>query len=142
VSEQIVTPPVTEAEQAEMDRLVAELYKAGYVNLDQFTYQRSGRVLRVGARVRHGGEQYPEAFLHGTGNVVALVHRPNSGWSRQWRMPDIELVVLRDRARFASRLSQLAHYHVEVIPDAGEVERALDELIELAEQGGLHDASE
>jgi hypothetical protein len=76
---------------------------------------RSGRVLRVGTRVRHNGERYPEALEHGTGNVVALLHKPDSAWSRSYRAPDIELVVLSDRPRFDTRLSRVAHYHVEVI---------------------------
>lgn len=109
---------VTSVEQAEADRMVADLHASGYVDLDSYTYPQSGRVLHVGARVRHIGEQYPEALRDGTGNVVALLHRPDSPWSRSWRMPDIELVTLSDRPRFETRLSQLAHYHVEVIEGA------------------------
>lgn len=106
------------SEQTEVDRMVAELRKHGYVDLDEYVYPRSGRRLRVGARVRHGGEQYPEALQYGTGNVVALMHRPDSAWSHSWRMPDIEMVMLRDKPRFGeSRLSGLAHYHVEVIEE-------------------------
>lgn len=108
---------LTNAEQAEVDRMLAEFHGAGYVHLAEYTYPRSGRQLRVGARIRHGGEQYPEALMHGTGYVVALVHKPDSPWSRSWRMPDIELIMLRDRPRFDSRLSQVAHYHVEVIEE-------------------------
>lgn len=110
---------IESTEQAEVDRMVAGLREHGYVDLDEFTYPWSGRVLRVGARVRHVGELHPEALERGTGNVVALLHRPDSAWSRSWRQRDIELVMLRDRERFngAGRLSQVAHYHVEVIEE-------------------------
>lgn len=104
-------------EQAEVDRVVAELHERGYVDLDEYVYPR-GAVLRVGTRVRHSGERYPEALEHGTGNVVALLHRPDSAWSRSWRMPDIELVVLSDRPRLGDhRLYQVAQYHVAVIEE-------------------------
>jgi len=106
-------------ERAEISRMTTQLREHGYVDLDEYTYPRSGRVLRVGSRIRHGGEQYPEALTHGTGNVVALLHKPDSAWSRSYRAPDIELVVLHDRPRSESRLSQLAQYHVEVIEEEG-----------------------
>lgn len=86
-------------------------------NLAEHVYP-SGRRLHVGARVRHIGEQYPEAFRSGTGTVAALLHKPRSGWSQSHGQPDIELVMLRDKPRFEGddgRLSQVAHYHVEVI---------------------------
>lgn len=111
-----MAPKVESTEQAEIARMVAELHERGYVDLAEYTYP-SARVLRVGTRLRHGGEQYPEALMHGTGHVVALTHRPDSAWSLSWRMPDIELVMLRDKDRSGSRLSQVAHYHVDVIEE-------------------------
>lgn len=113
---------IESTEQAEVDRMLAELHEHGYVDLAEYTYPRSGRVLRVGARVRHRNEQYWQAIERGTGNVVGLVHKPDSPWSRSWRMADVELIMLRDEERFGTRLSQVAHYHVEVIED-GRAER-------------------
>lgn len=108
------------AEQAEVDRMVAELHAHGYVDLPEYVYPRSGRRLCVGARVRHCGEQWPEALMDGTGHVVALLHKPDSPWSRSYGMPDIELVMVSDRPRFDRRLFQVAQYHVEVIETGAE----------------------
>jgi hypothetical protein len=110
---------LTEAEQAEVDQKVAELHENGYVHLAEYTYPRSGKTLQVGSRVRHRGQLWSDAILYGTGHVVALMHKPNSGWSRSWGMPDVELIVLRDREQFGSRLSQVAQYHVEVTEGVG-----------------------
>lgn len=111
------TAELTDAERTELAAKVAELHAAGYVDLPEFTYPRSGKVLRVGTRVRHSGEQYWEALERGTGNVVALTHKPDSSWSRSWGMPDVELVIARDKARLGSRLSQIAQYHVAMIEE-------------------------
>lgn len=107
-----VAEPI-EAELAGIDRMVAELHTRGYVDLDEHTYPRTGKVLQVGARVRHCGEQYWQAYQRGTGNVVALLHKPNSSWSRSYGTADVELIMLRDTESVAgSRLPQVAQYHV------------------------------
>lgn len=102
-------PAMTDAEAAELARLVADLHESGYRDIAEH------KNLRVGTRIRHRGEQYPQAYEHGTGVVVALTEKPDSRWSQSWRMPDVELVMLRDTAQFGSRLSQLGQYHVEVV---------------------------
>lgn len=107
----------TEAEAAEIAAVVAELREHGYQDLDEYVYPRSGLVLRVGTRVRRQVEEYPEALRRGTGNVVALLHKPGSSWSRKYGIPDVEMVMLSDTARFGSRLSQLAQYHVAVMEE-------------------------
>lgn len=102
-------PAMTDAESAELARMVADLHAHGYRDIAE----HNG--LYVGARIRCGNEEHPQAYDHGTGVIVALTEKPNSTWSQSWKMPDVELVMLRDEAQFGSRLSQVAQYHVEVV---------------------------
>lgn len=99
---------LTPQETAELADMLATLRAAGY----QTTGQHGA--LRPGTRIRHRGQQYPDAYRHGTGTVVAITHKPNSGWSEVWGKPDVELIMLRDAALWegASRLARLAQYHV------------------------------
>lgn len=102
-------PDLTPEETARLAVMVDQLHLDGYVDIEEH------KGLRVGAWIRHRNQQYYEAIVNGTGAVLALVEKPDSPWSREWRMPDIELVMLRDKEQFGSRLSQLAQYHVEVV---------------------------
>lgn len=102
---------LTPEERDEAALLLANLRSRGYVDRERFNE------LVPGARVRHRGHQYPEAYPTGTGVVVGIVERPDSAWSQSWRMPDIEMVVAWDRPAFlgASRLSTVAQYHVYLV---------------------------
>lgn len=105
---------MTPAEEVELAEMLAELHDNGYHDI---TEHKSFSV-RVGARIRHRGHQWAKAYTEGTGFIVALTQKPHSLWSREWRMPDIELIALWDKPRpfeDSSRLSGLAQYHVEVI---------------------------
>ncbi|GIM88859.1 hypothetical protein [Paractinoplanes toevensis] len=97
-----MTATLTPAEQQEAERLLAGLHDRGYIDYEQH------KTLTAGARVRHRGQQYPEAYRDGTGNIVAVTARNER---------DVELVVAYDKPRFEgmSRLTVLADYHVEVI---------------------------
>lgn len=102
---------LTPAEATALDEMRAKLHAFGYVDIEQHGD------LRPGTRIRHAGQRWPEAYEHGTGVVLALTERPNSAWSLSWGRPDIEMVVLWDRPwPLDSRLSQLAQYHVAVVP--------------------------
>lgn len=100
---------MTDGERAEVDAMLAALRERGYQNVAEHGQ------LRPGTRIRHRGERYYEALEHGTGVVLAITEKPDSSWSRTWRMPDIELITLSDKPRFDSRLSRVAQYHVAVI---------------------------
>ncbi|WP_250029737.1 hypothetical protein [Paractinoplanes maris] len=97
-----MTIPLTAEDQAEADNMLAELINRGYKQVGQRKH------LTVGARVRHVGEQYDEAYENGTGNIYGITVR---------RENDVELVVVRDEPRFSggSRIAGLANYHVQVI---------------------------
>lgn len=94
---------LTADDQAEVESQLTELTANGY------KIQDSVGDLAPGVRIRHIGQQYPEAHVHGTGVIVAVVMR---------REPDVELVVAYDEPRFegASRVTVLANYHVHLIP--------------------------
>jgi hypothetical protein len=102
---------LTAAETAGLAAKLKELHDCGYKDVTEHG------ALRIGTRIRGRSEQYHEALLHGTGIVIAITEKPDSAWSSSWGMPDVELIVLRDKARFEdwSRLSQLAQYHVAVV---------------------------
>lgn len=95
----------TTVEEAHQD-----LLRRGYRDIDSI----GG--LKVGARVRHGGERYTEALRRGTGIVRALTEKHPSPWAKEWGRRDVELVVETDRPRwFDNRLMLVADYHVVVI---------------------------
>lgn len=106
------TAGLTAEESAQVEAMRAQLRLDGYVEVDQH------RQLRAGTRVRHCGHRWPEAYEHGTGRVLLVTEKPNSSWSVSWHMPDVEMLVLFDKASFGSRISQLAQYHVAVIENA------------------------
>lgn len=105
---------LTDDERAEADTMVADLRGRGYRRRKRFNE------LAPGVRVRHCGHQWPEAYADGTAVVVAITERDPSAWAREWRMPDIEMVVAYDRPILEgrSRLVMLAQYHVQVVNPA------------------------
>jgi hypothetical protein len=102
---------LTPAERAELESILAQLHQHGYTKRDRFNE------LTPGARVRHRGHQWPEAFQQGTGVIVAITEKSPSAWSTDWGMADVEMVVAWDKPTFedSSRLSQVAQYHVSLI---------------------------
>jgi hypothetical protein len=92
--------------RAEAASLLAELVERGYAE------KEFHNELRPGARVRHRGHQYSEAFQNGTGVVLHVTEKSPSSWAQSWRTPDVEMVVLWDRPQFGARMSLLAQYHV------------------------------
>lgn len=73
----------------------ARLEERGYVEVPEARVV-DGTVV-VGDRVHNRGEQYVKAYWHGTARVVAIYERPDSPWSRTYRMPDVEVITQRDR---------------------------------------------
>lgn len=103
---------MTDDEQARVAEMLGELHECGYIDIQEHN------ALRPGVRVHHRGQRWPEAYIGGTGNVVAITERPDSAWSYSWGAADIELIVLFDKPGIGgSRLSALAQYHVAVIGD-------------------------
>jgi hypothetical protein len=102
---------LTSEEQVEAERILAGLHERGYIDRDRHND------LAPGVRVRHRGHQWPAAYREGTGVVVAITEKPDSGWSQSWGKPDVEMVVAFDKPTLPgmSRLSTLAQYHVAVI---------------------------
>lgn len=103
---------MTPEERTEYEEMLLKLHAAGYRDVEEHGQ------LKVGARVRHSGHRWPEAYTQGTGVVLALTEKNPSAWSQSWGRPDIELIALWDRVYLFSRLSGLAQYHVEVIDPA------------------------
>lgn len=83
---------------------VAQSYLAkGGVELQTFKH------LEVGARVKHVGERWSEAYQNGTGVIERIFHFPNSNWSQKYGREDVELIVHKDSGDY----SYVADYHVE-----------------------------
>ena len=102
--------------RAEAASLLDELRERGYAE------KESHNELRPGARVRHRGHQWCEAFSKGTGVVLHVTEKDPSAWAESWRMPDVEIVVLWDeRESLGPRMSLVAQYHVHhvAVSDAG-----------------------
>ena len=93
----------TPTEHPDFARRHDDLIEHGYVDIDEH------HGLRAGARVRHLGHQYPEAYAEGTGTVLAVMLKHLSSWSENHGRADVELLVLRDDGS----ISGVADYHVE-----------------------------
>jgi hypothetical protein len=100
---------LTAAERVEVAELVAGLHERGYRDIDRHD------ALHVGARIRHAGHRWPEAYERGTGVVLALTERSPSSWSQTYRMADVELIAVWDEDRLGGRVSSVAQYHVEAV---------------------------
>lgn len=107
-------PELTPEEAEEVARMRANLHANGYRDIPEHGS------ITVGARIRHRGQQWPDALQHGAGYVVALTEKPDSAWSVSWGMADIELIAVWDKpwGLASSRLAQIAQYHVAVIDSA------------------------
>lgn len=99
-------------EQAKVAGILDDLHQSGYRDIE------AHGSLCVGARIRHSGHRWPEAYERGTGVVLAITEKPDSAWSRSWGKPDVELIAVWDTPTFGIRVSQLAQYHVAVIEGA------------------------
>lgn len=69
------------------------------------------RGLKAGERIRHVGDQYPEAYDKGTANVLAVFERVGSYWSQSYGDRDIELIVLSERGEQEPYVTLWADYH-------------------------------
>lgn len=87
-----------------------ELLSHGYVEI-----QEAGR-LRVGQRVRHAGQQYPEAYRNGTGVIEKIFRSPRIIWGKE----DVELIVKRDKPMWGpdDTHGYWADYHTAPAEDA------------------------
>lgn len=65
---------------------VNELKECGYAEVD------SSGIHEVGQRVRHSGEQYPEAYAEGTSTIEHILVRGN----------DVEIIIHRDKPRWSA----------------------------------------
>ncbi|MFI5891959.1 hypothetical protein ACIA5D_17800 [Actinoplanes sp. NPDC051513] len=98
-------------ERVDVESMLGGLHARGYVDRKRFNEYT------LSVRIRHRGQQYPQAYTKGTGVIVAITERPDSSWSQSHGGPDIEMVIAYDEPRFGgtSRISVLADYHVEVV---------------------------
>jgi hypothetical protein len=53
--------------------------------------------LKPGVRVYNASQQYPEARVHGTATVRAVMIAPNSSYKQVYDADDIEVVIEPDR---------------------------------------------
>lgn len=94
--------------RAEAASLLDELRERGYEEREFFNE------LRPGARVRHTGHRYPEAYERGTGVVLHVTEKKPSSWSQTYGVTDAEMVVLWDEGvPLGHRMSLVAQYHVQ-----------------------------
>lgn len=98
------------ASQEAADTAALIALKRGSVEVQEFNG------LTVGDRVRHVGEQYPEAYRNGTGTIERIFHLEKSSWAQKHQRPDIELIVKRDNPGTPDDTYRfLADYHVAVV---------------------------
>jgi hypothetical protein len=93
---------LTKTERADIEQLVADNRGHGWLPVD------SAKKYGAGVHIRHIGQQWAEAYWHGTGVIVAVLKRND----------EIELIVAYDKPRFegGSRITQLGSYHVDLGP--------------------------
>lgn len=111
------TQPTVEgatADRRSFADLHAELAAAGYVDLPE----HNG--IKVGARVRHVGHQWPSAFTEGSAVVRAVMGHGSSRWARSYGRPDVEVIIEFDKGGphtvLDGCLTYVADYHVELTP--------------------------
>ena len=86
----------------EADQYAEDLKNRGYAEAGEHNY------LKVGQRVRHIGQQYPDAIQQGTGTLERIfVHTTKSR--------DIEVIVKHDEPQFGSDYGYWADYHTVII---------------------------
>lgn len=83
----------------------AELLGRGYTEVTE-----AGELF-VGQRVRHIGEQYPDAILHGTAVIERIFIKAGG--------KDVELIARRDKPRWGPEDTHgfWANYHTAPVPD-------------------------
>jgi hypothetical protein len=74
--------------------------------------------LKPGARVCHRGQRWYEAIMKGTATIVAVYEKPDSPWSVEWHMPDIEVIAQRDDEPEGRCPITWAQYHCTVVGEA------------------------
>lgn len=86
-----------------------ELLSRGYVEVQEFSH------LHVGQRVRHVGQQYPEAYRNGTATIERIFRSPRTTWGR----PDVELIAKRDKPIWGpdDMHAYWADYHAVLVGD-------------------------
>jgi len=92
-----------------METVVADMLRRGFVEIQEFG------ALKPGVRVRHSGQQWPDAYRLGTGSVERIFHKPDSSWEQKYGRPDVELIMKRDDGT----RSMLADYHVRLTDSCG-----------------------
>jgi hypothetical protein len=70
--------------------------------------------IKPGVRVRNAGEQYLDALVKGTAEVLAVM-RKTGAWEQKYGRPNIEVIVKRDRD---GSLGWWQDYRTEVIEAA------------------------
>ena len=93
------------------EQILSNLESRGYRQVHAFNE------LIPGARVRHVGEQYTDAIIHGTARIIAVLQKPSSSWEMSNDRPDIEVIIQRDpeRVRGMPAVAQWADYHTVVV---------------------------
>lgn len=99
--------------QEQADSLVGD----GFVEVQEF------RHLKIGQRVRHVNQQWPEAHAEGTGTIERIFRQPEGQWERTYGRPNVELIVKNDKPRFGPDDTHMfvADYHIEVVGSDPEV---------------------
>jgi hypothetical protein len=96
--------------KCERERMHAELAERAYRDIPEH------RGIKVGARVRHRGHRWLEAYLQGTATVLAVMQKGPSPWSVSWGRPDVEVLALPDNPMFPTApVHGWADYHCEVV---------------------------
>lgn len=90
--------------------LTAALEERGYVEVPEH------RGIKPGTRIHNRAQRYVKAYWHGTSTVVAVFEKPNSPWSRDRGMPDIEIIHQPDDAPEGECPITWAQYHA-ALPD-------------------------
>jgi hypothetical protein len=93
------------------DERAEELLSRDYREITEFEQ------FRIGQRVRHGGEQWPEAIRNGTGVIERIFQSPRIIWGK----PDVEFIVRRDKPKFGpdDTHGYWADYHTIIVRSVG-----------------------
>lgn len=96
-----------------VESIRADLLAHGYVEVESHTDRFGER--RVGQRVHHRGEQFVEAYVHGSAVIRAIFYKADSAWTRQYRDDDVEMAVEFDKGTWRKGdVTQLAQYHTAI----------------------------
>lgn len=107
-----ITPAMTDTDTDQLESLRSRLEAEGYEGVAEH------HALKAGARIRHSSHRYPEAYLHGSGTVLAVFSKNPSSWASIYGQPDVEVIVLLDRPGIGgTRLMQCASYHAHTVEE-------------------------